>query len=722
MKAILTRMVGRLLRIARATLPAPILVVVARAMRASGLHGSARRFLDSYLARRPDDDAVRLLHATCLSDAGCYSSSLDAFKHLLATRPTDPEVWMGMGTLHLAKGDVPSAVAAMRAAYEHGDRAGSMEWLTRWGFRPGDAVAPQVATPSSPGRWLFDMTDVLLYLDTNITVSGIQRVVINICEGIDETPTAFDGRSVCCWLDPANNSYREVPVQAFRYLCSVLQGGAEGASIAAAVRRCREGPMLVPVSGDTLIVLGAFWISRLYFEVIFALRGRGVRFGLYLYDLLPVTNPEFFEPELAETFSKSLGDVLLLSDFAITISEYTREQAAAFAKERLGRDLPIAAVPLAHKMKSFDTTRAVHPDVAKACRSRFVLCVGTIEVRKNHRYLVEIWRALLEERGPEFVPDLVIVGRWGWRVEKLQRELQESGYLSGKVRVLGGVGDADLSRLYEHALFSVFPSMAEGWGLPIGESLAHGTPCIASFTTAMPEAGGDFATYIDPYDPASGRLEILRALDDPTHQLLTRERLRSDFVTRTWSDVVREFESVLTNLVRLFPAQDSFATLEQGCIYRNDLSPAVLTAREASDQRVLRLCLVSGWERDESEAVWASSRSSVLRFHVNGIEPSARLRVGLRLSVPSQRDPVEVQAFVGDEFLRLRISGRDAGWYFINAAAGPSGRVEISLVVDGPVWQPDPKRPRFLSFHGICVVDADDVPQRLRILEMLLSS
>jgi hypothetical protein len=116
-----------------------------------------------------------------------------------------------------------------------------------------------------------------------------------------------------------------------------------------------------------------------------------------------------------------------------------------------------------------------------------VLCVGTIESRKNHLALFQAWKLLLEE-GFE-PPPLIWVGRPGWRVEDLLAQLAATRSLDGRIRLLHGVSDPELVALYRGALFSVFPSFTEGWGLPVGESLALGTPCLASPRAPRPRRG-----------------------------------------------------------------------------------------------------------------------------------------------------------------------------------------------------------------------------------------
>ncbi|MDT8349839.1 glycosyltransferase, partial [Roseomonas mucosa] len=91
-------------------------------------------------------------------------------------------------------------------------------------------------------------------------------------------------------------------------------------------------------------------------------------------------------------------------------------------------------------------------------------------------------------------------GRVGWLVADLMQQLENAEWLGGKIRLVRDPSDEELLALYRGCRFTLFPSLFEGWGLPVSESLALGRPCIASNRTSLPEAGGALARYFDPDD------------------------------------------------------------------------------------------------------------------------------------------------------------------------------------------------------------------------------
>ena len=132
-------------------------------------------------------------------------------------------------------------------------------------------------------------------------------------------------------------------------------------------------------------------------------------------------------------------------------------------------------------------------------RGPFVLCVGTLEIRKN---LCGLSRrsgaACVADPAPRASARLVLAGRPGWLNEDFERLMAATGNLGGWVRVLHGPTDAELDHLYRNCLFTVCVSLKEGWGLPIGESLAYGKTGVVSGVSSMPEVGGDLVEYCDP--------------------------------------------------------------------------------------------------------------------------------------------------------------------------------------------------------------------------------
>jgi glycosyltransferase involved in cell wall biosynthesis len=149
----------------------------------------------------------------------------------------------------------------------------------------------------------------------------------------------------------------------------------------------------------------------------------------------------------------------------------------------------------------------------------YVLALGTIEPRKNLTRLIEAWAALPGAIRQGF--ELCLAGAMGWKTEPISQALAAH---ANSVRLLGYVADEDLPALYRGAELFVYPSLHEGFGLPVLEALACGTAVITSRTSSLPEVGGEAARYVDPLDTG----DIRRALE----ALLGDDAARAELASR----------------------------------------------------------------------------------------------------------------------------------------------------------------------------------------------
>ncbi|MDP3847577.1 MAG: glycosyltransferase family 1 protein [Pseudomonas sp.] len=142
---------------------------------------------------------------------------------------------------------------------------------------------------------------------------------------------------------------------------------------------------------------------------------------------------------------------------------------------------------------------------------RYLLCVGTLEPRKNLQLALRAYELLPAALRAQY--PLVIVGMPGWRPEQLAAPLQRA-LATGQVRLLGYQSDTCLAELLAGARLLLFPSLYEGFGLPVLEAMASGTPVILSSSSALPEVAGGAGTYIDPQDERACADAIQRLIDD----------------------------------------------------------------------------------------------------------------------------------------------------------------------------------------------------------------
>jgi glycosyltransferase involved in cell wall biosynthesis len=297
--------------------------------------------------------------------------------------------------------------------------------------------------------------------------------------------------------------------------------------------------------GDVIVSLGAGWGIPGYMKHIAEVKRRcGTKFVIFVHDVIPIKHQSFVEPHHAALYRAWLQDAIPVADIVLTNSRYSRAALVELAAQsgwRLPR-VEVVEPGSGDRLATGDRTATRFP-------ARYVLFVSTIEIRKNHRLLVRVWQRLLERHGVHRVPSLIFAGQVGWLVDGLLADLEASGYLDGKIVVLRGLSDAELQQAYHSCLFTVFPSLCEGWGLPIAESLAHGKFCVASNRTSLPEVGGHLVDYFDPSNEDDALAKIERPLLDPAYLSAREAQLRAEYRPRTWADCFQALIGALDQTV-----------------------------------------------------------------------------------------------------------------------------------------------------------------------------
>jgi glycosyltransferase involved in cell wall biosynthesis len=237
------------------------------------------------------------------------------------------------------------------------------------------------------------------------------------------------------------------------------------------------------------------------------------RLVVTIYDLTVITHPECHKKLNIRHCKKGIEDAVRYADAIIAISEHTKKDLVniAGAPEDLVHVTPLAADPGLGPVKE----RAVLDKVRKkyGLPGRYVLFLGSLEPRKNVATLIRAYAALPAEIKDEV--RLVIAGAKGWMNSPVHDTLDKLGLLD-RTTFTGYVDRADLSALYSMAECFVYPSLYEGFGLPVLEAMACATPVVTSNTSSMPEVAGSAARLIDPLDHArlAGILEeILKSKD-----------------------------------------------------------------------------------------------------------------------------------------------------------------------------------------------------------------
>jgi glycosyltransferase involved in cell wall biosynthesis len=182
-----------------------------------------------------------------------------------------------------------------------------------------------------------------------------------------------------------------------------------------------------------------------------------------------------------------------------------------------------------------------------ALPERFLFFIGTLEPRKNLTRLIEAYVQVLHASGsfPDSLP-LVLGGKPGW----LSDGIVERARHTPGVRMLGPVDDADLPLLYTLATATVYPSLYEGFGFPVLESLACGTPVLTSNTSSLPEVAGDLCVLVDPADVGSIAAGIERLLSDPALTQAAREHGPQQAARFSWDAAAAQLNDLYRSIAQ----------------------------------------------------------------------------------------------------------------------------------------------------------------------------
>jgi glycosyltransferase involved in cell wall biosynthesis len=228
------------------------------------------------------------------------------------------------------------------------------------------------------------------------------------------------------------------------------------------------------------------------------------RFICLIHDLIPIEYPEYAKPGQAENHRRRIETAIRFADALIVNSGVTRDALLPYLK-RAGRASPVLVAPLGLDLPA-QPPHSIDPK--PPLERPYFVYLGTIEARKNHLLLLNLWRQLATELGAA-APLLVLIGQRGWETENVVDMLDRCPALRGAVIEHNSLPDSEMVRLLKGARALLLPSFAEGFGFPLIEAFGVGVPALCSDIPALRETGGGIAEYLDPLDGPGWRAAIL---------------------------------------------------------------------------------------------------------------------------------------------------------------------------------------------------------------------
>ncbi|MEZ6140405.1 MAG: glycosyltransferase [Zavarzinella sp.] len=298
-----------------------------------------------------------------------------------------------------------------------------------------------------------------------------------------------------------------------------------------------SGSRAVFQRGDYLVFTGGM-DELIKFAEVRTLKQTGVQIAALVHDIIPINAPHLCSKEQSFRFAEWFDELTRQTDLLITTSNHNlREFAHYFEKQKL-------APPRMAQFRLGDdfsqSPQAIFPEgLTQEMPAGFVLMVSAIEARKNQQVLYQTWQQLVEQYG-EKTPHLVLVGGVGYLGKELAYQIENNPATKPFVTQLVGISDSELTWLYKNCRFTVFPTLYEGWGLPVAESLAFGKYCIASNQSSVPEVGGKVVDYHHPLDTA----ELIRLIElamDNEYLAGKSATIKEQHQLLTWKESAEQF-------------------------------------------------------------------------------------------------------------------------------------------------------------------------------------
>ncbi len=263
---------------------------------------------------------------------------------------------------------------------------------------------------------------------------------------------------------------------------------------------------------------------------------KGSMIAVFVHDTIPLDHPEFQRPETVASFGLFLKRVSTHADLVIYNSRVTQGDT----ERHFGSYGRVPRGIVAHL--GVETAAADASTLSKGMPPErpYFVCVGTLEPRKNHSFLLRLWERLEKQTPPQDLPELLFVGSRGWMNEEFFFHFDNSRLKGQFVHELGGLSDQAVAALLENASGVLFPSLVEGYGLPVIEAAALGVPVICPELPVYKEVLGDIPVYASIND---SYLWIRRIMALAESKKAGREARREPFKAPTW---IEHFNIVLS--------------------------------------------------------------------------------------------------------------------------------------------------------------------------------
>lgn len=275
------------------------------------------------------------------------------------------------------------------------------------------------------------------------------------------------------------------------------------------------------------------------------LKAQGVLIAAQIYDIMAITHFQYFTLHFSYTFMEYIGAHLMYADLIIVSThaslDILRDFAAKVGIEHINGRVAYLGADFQKKIDAKKDARAEIKAIAT--EGKFILMVGTIEPRKNHRLVLDAFDCGLKELGY----NIIFAGRIGWKNEAFLEKLKAHPCYGTRIFHIGDVADSEIDYLYRHAKVVAFPTHMEGFGLPLVEALERGVPVIATDINVLKEIGKDYCYYFEDDNVEAFTACIRDIEEDPATYKRRCEALKK-YRPTTWEESAKIMADAIIEL------------------------------------------------------------------------------------------------------------------------------------------------------------------------------
>lgn len=370
-------------------------------------------------------------------------------------------------------------------------------------------------------------------LSNSQLVTGIPRMVIEFASNMIKREEETEIELILLYNPVGTKKYKVVKNELFDRDNYYYDRKSYVSDIIIEIQDMEEKSVFLDMENSWHDMLNRSWLLP-------ELRKQGLKIVLIMHDLIAITHPQYCSTENLLRYPAYIGAHFLNDDFIVSTTEVTKSEIERVLKEIQMPQKEVYVCPVGTDFSAEIEMNDVDDEVIEKVKGKkFLLTVGTIEPRKNHKLLFNAYPQL-----KEMGLTMVFAGNVGWNISDFISEVEKHEDYGENILMFSKLNDATIKYLYREAYFFVFPTFAEGFGLPPVESVRSGTPVIVSDIPVMHEILGGYADYIDCKSPQQLVDMLSKYISDDSLYVQRKESLLS-YKENTWTD----FATKLSNII-----------------------------------------------------------------------------------------------------------------------------------------------------------------------------